>query len=142
MFDEEFFAYAEDVDLSFRAQLMGYKCVYVPNAVVYHFGSATGVKHSPFNEYHVRRNEIWVLAKNMPGELIRKYWWKILIGQLVLVLKSPILVFRSGSFRLFWARVKGKIDGFLKWSYFRKKGGSIRDGMKVPIEYIESLFSG
>lgn len=141
MFDEDFFAYAEDVDISFRAQLKGYRCIYVPTAVVYHHGSATGVRHSPFNEYHVRRNEVWVLAKNMPDGLLKKHKWKIILGQFWIVLKSPILIFRPGSFRLFWARVKGKMDGLRKWNHYRKKGRTSREGMRVSDEYIESLFS-
>src|SRR3712207_6126046 len=41
LFDEDFFANCEDGDLSFRAQLAGYRCLYVPGSVVYHVGSAT-----------------------------------------------------------------------------------------------------
>ena len=41
LFDEGFFLLYEDVDLSFRAQLRGYKCIYVPEAVVYHVGSGS-----------------------------------------------------------------------------------------------------
>src|SRR5215210_9226871 len=47
LFDEDFVSYCEDGDLSFRAQLAGYRCFYVPGAVVYHMGSAsTGGKRS------------------------------------------------------------------------------------------------
>jgi GT2 family glycosyltransferase len=141
LFDEEFFAYAEDVDISFRAQLMGYRCIYVPTAIVYHHGSATGVRHSPFNEYQVRRNEIWVMAKNMPDGILERYRWTMVLGQLLVILKAPALLFRRGSFSLFWARVKGKADGLSKWRYFREKGKALREGMRVSSEYIESLFS-
>jgi GT2 family glycosyltransferase len=70
LFDEDFFAYAEDVDLSFRAQLAGYQCLYVPEAVVYHhlqgsFGALPG--HSLCLS---RRNAFDMLLKNMPAALL------------------------------------------------------------------------
>lgn len=69
-FDEDFFCYAEDVDLGFRLRLAGYKARYVPNAVVHHVGSATsGGKHSDFAVYHGHRNLVWTYFKNMPGIL-------------------------------------------------------------------------
>ena len=66
-FDEKFFAYMEDVDISYRARIKGYKCVYCPDAVVYHFGS--GTSGSKYNEFKIRlaaRNNVYVPYKNMP----------------------------------------------------------------------------
>ena len=66
-FDENFFAYMEDVDISYRARIKGYKCVYCPEAVVYHFGS--GTSGSRYNEFKIRlaaRNNVYVPYKNMP----------------------------------------------------------------------------
>jgi GT2 family glycosyltransferase len=65
--DESLFAYYEDADWSFRAQLSGYGCRYVPTAVAYHMGSATlGAGSSEFNLYQAWRNSIWVVVKNYP----------------------------------------------------------------------------
>lgn len=70
-FDEDFFSYAEDIDLGFRLRLKGYKCLYIPSAVVYHVGSAsTGHKHSDFAIYHGHRNLVWAFFKNMPLPLL------------------------------------------------------------------------
>jgi GT2 family glycosyltransferase len=56
-FDEDFFCYAEDVDLGFRMRLLGHRAWYVPEAVVHHKGSATvGGRHSDFAAYHGHRN--------------------------------------------------------------------------------------
>ena len=41
IFDEDFFIFAEDVDINMRGQLQGFKCVYLPEAKVYHIGTAT-----------------------------------------------------------------------------------------------------
>ncbi len=69
-FDEDYFCYVEDVDLGFRIRLAGYKAIYVPDAVVYHVGSATtGSQHSDFAVYHGHRNIVWTFIKNMPGLL-------------------------------------------------------------------------
>jgi GT2 family glycosyltransferase len=67
LFDERLFAIYEDVDWSFRAQLQGVGCRYVPSAVAYHMGSATlGAGLNDFTLYQNWRNGIWVLAKNYP----------------------------------------------------------------------------
>jgi GT2 family glycosyltransferase len=70
LFDEEFFAYADDVDLGLRARLAGWQCIYVPSAKVYHKYSASSSAHSPFKAFLVERNRIWVLLKNYPIEMI------------------------------------------------------------------------
>lgn len=67
LFDEDFFAYLEDVDLAWRARLAGWRCLYTPGAVVSHVHSATGVEGSPFKSYHLGRNKLWCIAKNYPS---------------------------------------------------------------------------
>ncbi len=70
-FDENFFAYMEDVDLAYRAQINGYKNLYCPFSIIYHVGS--GSSGSKYNEFKIRlaaRNNIWVVYKNLP--LIQK----------------------------------------------------------------------
>jgi GT2 family glycosyltransferase len=70
LFNEDFFLLYEDVDLSFRAQLKGYKCLYVPEALVYHKGSGSLVHDSPLSVYYSHRNLEWVYIQNMPSQLI------------------------------------------------------------------------
>lgn len=66
-FDENFFAYMEDVDVSYRAKINGYKNVYCSKAIVYHIGSATsGSKYNSFKVRLATRNNIYVVYKNMP----------------------------------------------------------------------------
>ncbi|MTI65573.1 MAG: glycosyltransferase family 2 protein [Firmicutes bacterium] len=67
LFDENFFAYMEDVDIGYRARIHGYKNIYCPQSICYHVGSATS--GSKYNEFKIRlaaRNNIYVLYKNMP----------------------------------------------------------------------------
>ena len=67
LFDEEHFAYLEDTDIGYRAQIAGYENWFVPTARVYHMGSATS--GSTYNQFKIRyssRNNIYMIAKNMP----------------------------------------------------------------------------
>ena len=66
-FDENHFAYLEDCDLGYRAQLYGYRNFYTPDAVVYHAGSGvSGSKHNEFKVNLSSRNSIYLIYKNMP----------------------------------------------------------------------------
>jgi len=65
-FDERFFCYCEDIDLGIRLQLSGEKCVFLPDAVIHHKGSATSGRYSYFTMYHGFRNRTWAYIKNMP----------------------------------------------------------------------------
>lgn len=69
-FDEDFFASHEDVDLSYRARLLGYRCRYVADAVVKHHGSATIGRASAFAVFHGQRNLEWLYVKNTPAALV------------------------------------------------------------------------
>jgi GT2 family glycosyltransferase len=65
-FDEAFFVSHEDVDLSYRARLLGYRCRYAAAAVVRHHGSATLGRASAFAVYYGQRNLEWMYVKNSP----------------------------------------------------------------------------
>jgi GT2 family glycosyltransferase len=69
-FDEDFFASHEDVDLSYRARLRGYRCRYVAESVVLHRGSATIGRASAFSVFHGQRNLEWMYLKNTPAALL------------------------------------------------------------------------
>lgn len=70
LLDEDFFAYYEDVDLSFRAQLAGWKVAYVPQSLVYHKIGNTSKRMRGFTTYQATKNLPWVLWKNVPGALL------------------------------------------------------------------------
>lgn len=67
VFDENHFAYLEDCDLGYRAQIFGYRNFYTPKAVVYHAGSGvSGSKHNEFKVSLSSKNSIYLIYKNMP----------------------------------------------------------------------------
>ena len=82
--DEKFFAYLEDLDIAYRAQINGYKNIYNPKAIVYHIGS--GSSGSKYNEFKIKisaRNNIYLIYKNfpLPQKIINLIF--ILIGVLI-----------------------------------------------------------
>jgi GT2 family glycosyltransferase len=82
-FDEAYFAYYEDLDWAFRAQLAGFRCRYVPTAVLYHRGSATlGRGITDFNGYQLWRNPIWLVVKCFPAGALVRHAPAIARGQL------------------------------------------------------------
>lgn len=74
LFDEDFFAYLEDVDLAWRAQWAGWDAVYVPTARVLHCHSATAGEGSPFKRRLLGRNKVWLILKNYPLPWLWLYW--------------------------------------------------------------------
>ena len=72
-FDEDFFLIHEDTDLNFRAQLAGWKCLYVPDAIVHHQVRSTIGNHSDLAIYYSNRNADLVWIKNAPLWLMLRY---------------------------------------------------------------------
>ncbi len=66
-FDEDYVSYSEDVDLGFRLRLLGYRCMYIPGAVVQHVGSASTSRRSDLAVYYGHRNLVWTFFKDVPG---------------------------------------------------------------------------
>lgn len=93
LFDENFFAYLEDVDISYRAKLHGYKISTCKAAKCYHLGSATS--GSKYNEFKVRisaRNNIYVIYKNMPFIQVMINIFPLFLG---LILKQIYFISRG-----------------------------------------------
>ena len=72
LFSERFFAYLEDVDLSWRARLRRWRCLYAPDALVRHAHSGTLGEGSPRKRYLLARNKIWMIARCAPAEDLRE----------------------------------------------------------------------
>ena len=66
LFDPDFFAYGDDTDIGLKARIAGWKCLYVPSAIVFHRSSATAGRYSPLKAYLVERNRLWILIKYFP----------------------------------------------------------------------------
>ena len=132
-FDEDFFAYCEDVDLGWRTQLAGFECLYVPTAVVYHRLSATG--GGKIASYYTGRNFIYVLAKNYPTSLFKKYWRRVFVAQLRITWEA-LKAWRGEAAR---ARIRGQLSGLWNLPRMLRKRRAVQAGRVVSDQYLESL---
>jgi GT2 family glycosyltransferase len=132
LLDERFLIYCEDLDLSFRARLAGYSCLFVPTARVYHHVGATSRRISGFGHYYTTRNFLMLLVKDLPGPLWRKHWRKIIMGQIIWFLsgRSPKRTYYS---------LKAYLGFLTVLPYCLRERKRIQDGAKVPASEIERL---
>jgi GT2 family glycosyltransferase len=102
-FDDSFFCYMEDVDLGYRLQLKGRRCLYVPQATVIHLGSAITGKYPDFALYYGHRNLVWTLVKNTPAPLLPL----IIPAHLLMTVVVGIVFLARGKFKPY---LQAKID--------------------------------
>ncbi len=121
--DDDFFFSCEDMDMGWRANLAGWKVLYVPTAVLYHKLKATG--GSVTGSYYDGRNFLYLIWKDYPISLLRKHWYLILKAQLNIT-RDALHAWRGEAAR---ARLRGQMAGligiFKMWPK-RKKVQAIR----------------
>ena len=133
LFDEDFVSYCEDGDLSFRAQLAGYRCLYVPGAVVYHVGSAsTGGKRSATATRLGTRNSLCLLVKNLPLSVVPHVLPFFLLGQLARMLVTAA----SG---VWLAHLRGLVEAARLLPLMLKKRREIQEHRRVSVGYVRGL---
>jgi GT2 family glycosyltransferase len=131
-FDEGFFMYYDDVDLAWRLRLAGWPTPFAPRAIVYHYlTSGAGVTAS----YYGGRNTLWVLAKDVPGPLLRRHWRAILAAQWRIACDA-LRAWRGAAAR---ARLLGPLAGLLTWPSMLPQRRAIQRSRRASIEYLESL---
>jgi GT2 family glycosyltransferase len=133
--DDDFFFSLEDMDLAWRAQLAGWRCLYTPTAIVYHHLSATGGGITA--SYHDGRNLIYILVKDYPAALWRKYGWQVLRAQARLAWEA-LRAWRGEAAR---ARLRGMWSGVWQIPRMWTKRRCIQKRRAVSIEYLESVLS-
>jgi GT2 family glycosyltransferase len=129
LFDQDFFAYYEDVDLSFRAQLAGWKVRYVPGALVRHQIGATSGKLKGFTTYQTLKNQPLVLYKNLPTSPWCTVGWRCTLAHTLFFLRA---IGRGHG----WAALKGDLKGtylILKKHFVRKR---LQAARRVSDDYI------
>ena len=136
LFDETFFANFEDVDVSFRAQLAGYKALYVPKAIAYHMVGATIKKMKYLPTYLNNRNKVLFYWKSMPDEIIRKYFSRILWKRSGFIFKRILVNFYK--LRTYYF-LKGIFAAYRRLPYILKERKRIQAMRRVSIDYLESI---
>jgi GT2 family glycosyltransferase len=135
LLDDDFFFSGEDVDLGWRAQLAGWRCLYTPRAIVYHHLSATGGGVTA--SFYDGRNLIYILAKNYPAALWRKYGRQVLQAQWRLAFEA-LRAWRGAAAR---ARLRGMLAGLVGLPRIWRKRRVVQATRTVSVDYLESVLS-
>lgn len=134
LFDEDFFAYLEDVDLAWRARLRGWRCVLAPDAVVRHAHSSTLGEGSPLKRYLLARNKVWTVAKCAPGA---RLWRDLPIAALYDVGAVTFAVARHRD----WASLRGRLAGLARLPRALGKRAEIQRRRLVGSRSLEALYA-
>jgi len=132
LFDEDFFAYYEDVDISFRAQLSGWKVFYQPSAIAYHQKGGTSSKIAGFTIYQAFKNLPLVYIKNVPRLLLLpigiRFYTAYWLMYFKAILHGNLIPATKGLVQSMWYGLSGL-----------RKRRDVQKNRKVPVKYIESI---
>ncbi|HVY93097.1 MAG TPA: glycosyltransferase family 2 protein [Bryobacteraceae bacterium] len=134
-FDNDFFAYREDADVAWRAQLMDWKCLYVPYAKGYHVRKALPGNRRELTaeiNMHSVKNRFLLRMKNITGDLYWRNFFSITARDIVVV--SCCLLWEHTSLRAF-------SFVFSNWRRVMEKRREIMSRRRVSNEYMASWFS-
>jgi GT2 family glycosyltransferase len=134
-FDPDFFVYREDADVAWRAQLMGWRCVYTPLARGYHVRAVLpGNRRAlpPEINMHSVKNRFLMRMKNMTWDLYRRNWFSITARDIVVV--GACMVREHTSLKAFWFLAKN-------WRRVMAKRAQIMKHRRVKDDYIAGWFS-
>ena len=135
LLDEDFFFSCEDLDLAWRAQMTGWRCIYAPRAVVYHKLSATGGGTTA--SFFDGRNFLYLLIKDYPADLWRSHWRAIIKAQLKIT-GEALRAWRGPASR---ARLRGQIAGLLGIPKMLCKRGGVQQNRTVDEPYLRSILT-
>jgi len=134
-FDPDFFVYREDADVAWRAQLMGWRCIYTPLARGYHVRNVLpGNRRAlpPEINMHSVKNRFLMRIKNMTGDLYRRNWFSITARDIVVV--AACLIREHTSLKAFWYLARN-------WRRVVAKRGEIMRRRRAKDDYMASWFS-
>jgi GT2 family glycosyltransferase len=125
----------EDLDLSFRAQLRGYGCLYVADAVVYHSATQSIGADSDVSVYFGHRNLEWTFFKNMPARLL----CVALVPHLLYDIAAGLYFLSIGRGRSY---LRAKRDAVRELPVVFAKRAAIQRGKTVGDRYLMGLLQG
>lgn len=131
--DADLVSYCEDVDLSWRANLRGYRCLYVPEARVLHHVSATG--GGALASYYCGRNFLCVAVKDVPGLYWRRYWLRI-VGRQFAISFEALRKVRGEAAR---ARLRGQLAGLASIPAMLRKRRAVQNHVTADLEQLAEL---
>lgn len=134
LFDEDFFLIFEDTDLNFRAQLNGWKCLYVPDAIVYHKVGGSMKNISELAAYFSVRNDKLVKIKNLPVSILFRKLHCLILGEVIWFFYYLI----NGRFMYY---LRANFDVLKNLPLYFKKRQKVISLKKVPDRYINTLLT-
>lgn len=134
LFDEKFFAYYEDVDISFRAQLAGWKVIFEPKSVAYHQIGATSGRIKGFTTYQTMKNLPMLFWKNTPWQFVPYMFPRLFFAYWSMMFKA----FADGRG---WPAMKGQLVFLKNLPHVFRERRRIRMLQTVPNEYIWSIIT-
>lgn len=135
VFDEDFFIYLEDVDLSMRATVMGWDNYLVPGARAYHMGSASSGKIPGFSLYMTFRNNSAVLVKNLPLKLIIRSLPRLIRGDI----DTIITLQRTNRKQAIGKVIKGRVVGVFRAAIYLSKRRKLTKVKNIDTEFLWKL---
>lgn len=129
LMDEDFFAYYEDVDLSFRLQLAGWNVAFVPGSVVYHHIGMTSGRIKGFTTQQTLKNLPLLWFKNVPKQYLWRVGWRLALAQM-------LFFGRAVTRGQWWPALKGTVQGWVLVIKKIPERRRIQRGRKVSDDYI------
>ena len=114
--DKDFFAHMEEIDLCWRLKNRGYGIMYVPASLVYHLGGGTLPQGNPQKTYLNFRNNLFLLYKNLPGEILVR----IMFGRMVMDALASLRFLLKASFGEFYAVFRAHMSFYKGYAGYRK----------------------
>jgi GT2 family glycosyltransferase len=133
-FDPDFFVYREDADVAWRAQLLGWRCIYTPHARGYHVRKVLpGNRRAlpPVINMHSVKNRFLMRIKNMTGDLYLRNFFSVTVRDLLVV--GCCLLREQTSLKAFWYLARN-------WGRVWEKRRQIMQRRRVNDEYMASWF--
>lgn len=146
-FDEDYFAYHEDVDMAMRLRLLGFSSYYTPRSMLYHVHSGTGKQRSPFKSFYVHRNRYYCMIKDLP--LLLLIPTLLLIPIRYMVLGTSLLRKKGAAADVSKKASGGGLIGIVLRAWkdvirnfprMWKKRGDIQEQRVVPLREVVSWF--
>lgn len=135
-FDESYFAYYEDTELSLRAWWYGWRCVYVPDAIVYHLRNAASKNSAEYYQaarYFVHRNRYWPLLTFMPLPFLLRILPSIVSGDLGVVSRG---IYRLIRYRRMPVELSAKCDAISHLPGLLAKRNSFRTSKAIDYQWL------
>ncbi len=146
LFDDHFFLYCEDTDLGLRARWAGWKCLYVPDAIVDHHYSHSAGRASSLKAYYVERNRLLTVCKNFPpGMLLTapvyaaiRYFWHI---AMIFAGKGAAAEYRQGGsgLALVWFVIKAHLAAMARLPELLRQRRAIRKTARLSTKEFSRL---